>query len=311
MRETIMKRLLKTSLLIATITTTTLLTLPSQAQGPNSPSMQGGYPYAQPNPAQPNIYLTPYGKMLQNTRAAYPLLPPTQLTYPSQVPQQIQPQTQQAPQQLSQQKVEKSFREFSGYLGIATDILPSSVAAQLPEGLTQGILIKEFSSDSPANTSDLKPFDVLVAYGNTKINHPAQFIKLVRDDSPGNKVTLQVVRKGQVLDLPITVGSQQTPNPKEFNGLAIVQAGKNTYTASIRFIGKNGNKQIRLYKGTREDIFQQALQAQDLPPAERQQLLFATRPRKSSNSGFGSFFPFGGTNESGKDWMNPSRFFNW
>jgi len=260
------------------------------------------FPPVQGQPPVPmSGYPTPYGQILQNPQAVYPQQMPA-------------PQLATATQQPSQTKPQQDFKEFSGYLGIATDILPSSVAAQLPEGLTQGILIKEFAPDSPANVSDLKPYDVLVGYGGIKINHPAQFVKLVREDSPGKKVQLKVVRKGQVLDIPITIGSQKTPNPKEFNGLAILQSGKNTYTASIRYIGVNGNKQIRLYKGTRAEIFQQALDAQDLPPAERQQLLFATRPRKknsNSNSGFGSFFPFGGKNESGRDWMNPSRFFNW
>ncbi len=208
------------------------------------------------------------------------------------------------------QQVSKPRREFSGYLGIATDILPSSVAAQLPGGITQGILIKEFAPDSPARNSELKPYDVLVAYGNTKINHPAQFVKLVRNDTPGNKVIFKVVRKGKLFDIPVTIGSQKTPDPKEFNGLAIVQTGKNTYRATIRYIGPSGNKQIRVYKGTREELFDQAQQAFDLPPAERQQLLFATRPRNNPNKGFGSFFPFG-KNESGKDWMNPRRFFKW
>jgi len=214
------------------------------------------------------------------------------------------------PNQAMVKPLSKPRREFSGYLGIATDILPSSVAAQLPDGVTQGILIKEFAPDSPAHNSELKPYDVLVAYGNTKINHPAQFVKLVRNDTPGNKVIFKVVRKGKLLDIPVTIGSQKTPDPKEFNGLAIVQTGKNTYRATIRYIGPSGNKQIRVFKGTREELFDQAQQAFDLPPAERQQLLFATRPRNNSNSGFGSFFPFG-KNESGKDWMNPRRFFKW
>ena len=264
------------------------ITVVCNAQAPNYPTA----PYV-----QQQFYPPAYGQVPVN---------------PYQQPMAGYPQMAAAPRQAAPPKPKKPFREFSGYLGIATDILPSSVAAQLPEGFSQGILIKEFAPDSPANTSDLKPFDVLVAYAGKKIGHPVQFVKMVRDDTPGNQVVLKIIRKGQVKDISITLGSQKTPNPKEFNGLAIKQIGKNTYNALIRFIGANGNKQMRSYKGTREEIFEQALNAQDLPPAERQQLLFATRPRNNngSNSGFGSFFPFG-QNESGKDWMNPRRFFKW
>jgi len=207
---------------------------------------------------------------------------------------------------------QKPFREFSGYLGLVLDIIPSSVAAQMPKGTSQGqgVLVKKFSENSPAETSDLKPFDVILSYDNTAVIHPAQFIKLVRDSEPNQKVILKVVRKGNIINVPVTLGSQQTPNPTEFNGLAIKRIGKNKYKANVRYVGPNGNKQLRTYEGNREEIFDQALNAQDLPLAEREQLLYATRPRKdNSKSGFGSFFPFGGKNESGNDWMNPGKFF--
>jgi len=286
----IMKHLIQASL----ITTATFIALPGFAQDPLFPPVQA-------TPPATNSFPTPYGNIMQNPQATYPKWFPQKAQKPQAV---TQPQT-------GQNNTQAEFKEFSGYLGIATDILPSSVAAQLPQGSTQGILIKEFAPDSPANVSELKPYDVLIAYGSTNIIHPEQFIKLVRNDSPGKEVQLKIVRQGQVMNIPITLGAQKTPDPKEFSGLAIIQAGKNKYQAKIRYIGPDGNKQVRVYKGTREEIFQQAMDAQDLPPADRQQLLFATRPRKNkSNSGFGSFFPFGGSN-SGNDWMNPRKYFKW
>ena len=234
----------------------------------------------------------------------YPTNQPRQMPYP-----QAYPQPQMPP--AAQPRAKPPYREFSGYLGIITDVIPASAKAQLPDGISQGILAKQFAPDSPAVSSDLKPYDVIVAYDNTPLSHPAQFIKLVRKDKPGRTVNLKVVRKGKILDVPVTLGSQKTPDPETYNGLAIKQLGKNKYEALLRFIGPDGNKQMRSYKGTRQEIFEQALEAYDLPPAEREQLLFATQPRKGGNkSGFGSFFPFG-KNESGKDWMNPGRFFKW
>ena len=206
----------------------------------------------------------------------------------------------------------KPFNEFSGYLGIAVDTLTSAVSAQLPKGVTQGVLVKSFAPDSPAETTELKPYDVMFAYDDIKLNHPAQFIKIVRSDKPGREVIIKIVRKGGILEIPVTIGSQQTPNPKEYNGLAIKQISKDKYRAIVRYVGPSGNKQVRTYEGNREEIFEQAQNAQDLPQAERQQLLYATRPRKSNSSnGFGSFFPFGSNNSSGNNWMNPGKFFNW
>lgn len=277
-----------------------------------------------PAPFPPIFQLKPQNPYLAPQMYSAPFSPttPTQNPQYQQNSQYIQnPQMRMAPQGYYQRQVQapqnakpaKPFREFSGYLGLGLDILSPSVRAQLPSGINQGILVKEFAKDSPALNTDLKAFDVIYGYGKIAINHPAQFIKIVRNDQPGRSVNLKVVRKGQLLNVPVSLGSQKTPNPKEFNGLAIKQLGKNTYEALIRFVGANGNKQMRSYKGTREEIYQQAYNAQDLPHEERQQILYATRPRQggSNNSGFGSFFPFGGKNESGKDWMNPSRFFKW
>ncbi len=276
---------------IALTTNLLLLTGTSQAQSPvfppDQPFAQQPVPGYQQMPAYPYANPNPYGQMNQQ-------------------PQQRIQQQQAQPQ--------KSVREFSGYLGIVLDILPSAVSAQLPAGVKQGILVKSFSTDSPAASSELKPYDVMFAYDDIKLNHPAQFIKIVRQDQPGREVKMKVVRKGEILEIPVVIGSQKTPNPKEFNGLAIKQIGKDKYRAIIRFVGPSGNKQVRSYEGDRAEIFEQAQYAQDLPQAERQQLLYATRPRNNnkSNSGFGNFFPFGGNNNSGGgDFMNPHKYFNW
>lgn len=266
---------------------------------PPQPQARPQMPYAYPQQAQPYGYPQAYPQpYIQRPQMGRPQMGQPPAAYPQQRPSQERMQPQ------------KAFKEFSGYLGLGTDILPSSVAAQLPAGHSQGILFKEFAKNSPASNSGLKPYDVIVAFGEKKISHPAQLIKFVRDGNPGETVVIKVVRQGSVLDIPVTLGAQPTPNPKTFNGLAIKQIGKDKYRAVLRFIGANGNKQVRTYEGDREEIFEQAMQAQDLPQAEREQLLFATRPRKGkSDNGFGSFFPFG-NNRGGNDWMNPQKYFN-
>lgn len=263
-----------------------------------------------PTPRMP--YVPQAGYLPQ---ATYPARPYPQ--YPQQMPQYrytpqgAYPMQRALPQRTPNQvAAQKPFREFSGYLGLITDIVPSSVIAQLPNGITQGVLFKGFSEQSPASHSDLKPFDVMFAYDQTKLNHPAQLIKLIRNDKPGRVVKLKVVRKGQILEIPVTIGSQKTPNPKDINGLEIKQFGEDKFRAIIHYLGPNGNKQLRSFQGTREDIFDEVLEARDLPQAERQQLLYAMRPRKN-NSGFGSFMPFG--NNGSKDWkfMDPGKYFKW
>ena len=263
----------------------------------------------QPTMRPPATYTAPTATTTQTGYGYAPRLQPRAQMQPG--PPQLMPLRPAPTAQVQANQNQKAFKEYSGYLGIFLDIIPSSVAAQLPKGISQGqgVLVKKFAANSPAETSDLKPFDVILAYNNKKIVHPAQFIKLVRNSQANQKVIIKVARKGHIIDVPVTLGSQKTPNPKDFNGLAIKLMSKNKYQAIVRYIGPNGNKQLRTYEGDREEIYQQALSAQDLPLEEREQLLYATRPRKGKANSFGSFFPFGGKNESGKNWMNPGRFF--
>lgn len=108
---------------------------------------------------------------------------------------------------------------------------------------------------------------------------------------------------------PMPQGQQQgqmagnTPPGADFKGLAIRKIGEDIYDASIGFTAPDGSTQRRSYKGTREQIIQQVMNARDLPPAERQQLLFAVKPKKKKSSGWGGM-PFGDS-----DMFNPGKFF--
>ena len=103
-----------------------------------------------PMPLQP----VPISRMPYTPRpmhpAPYPKMPLyytyPQQAYPSQrIPAQRIPQAM--PHNLPPQQqlsTKKPFKEYSGYLGLITDIVPSSVIAQLPDDITQGICLKDF-----------------------------------------------------------------------------------------------------------------------------------------------------------------------
>lgn len=192
----------------------------------------------------------------------------------------------------------KKNRKIAAYLGLGIDILPTSVIAQMPSGIStgEGIIVTRFADDSPANKSGLMVHDILLSYDDTKLVHPKQFIGLVRKDKPGRVLKLKILRNGKVITHPVTLGMQEIP--QQPNGLAIKQLEKNLYQANVHFTDANGNQQLRQYKGTRQEIYNQALNARDLPPKDREQLLYASGgPKKSqSNSPWGSFFPFGNKN---------------
>lgn len=243
-----------------------------------------------------------------------------------------------------------------GYLGVGIDNVPDSIRAHFPENVakTQGLLVTRFADESPAADDGIKVYDVLLAYDDQLLDDPQKFINKVREDKPGRTANLKLIRQGEVLTVPVTIGSQkpapvaqfpamqQRPAPipypyqyqnrpmpyaapnampnmqgapvaptgnmkappgADYNGLAIRRIGQDIYDASIGFTAPDGSKQRRSYKGTREQILQQIMMARDLPPSEKQQLIFAVKPRKQQSSGFGNM-PFNDGNM-----FNPGKFF--
>ena len=222
-----------------------------------------------------------------------------------------------------------------GYLGMGFDTVPLSIRAHLPTniGKQQGLIVTRFADNSPAADDGIKVHDVLLSYDGQPIEDPGVFVQLIRMDKPGRKVKFTLLRQGQILTVPVTMGGQKkriTAKPKRqaqypyplpaqqrvgkappnanYNGLAIRKISKDIYDASIGFIGRDGKPTRRSYQGNRMQILQQIMQARDLPPQARQQLLFAVQPKQKQNSGWGGMpnMPFGNSNGNG---FNPNQFF--
>ncbi|MCK5812857.1 MAG: PDZ domain-containing protein [Cocleimonas sp.] len=223
-----------------------------------------------------------------------------------------------------------------GYLGIGFNKIPASIRAHLPSNITaqQGLIVTRFADNSSAADDGMKVHDILLSYDGQVIAKPEDFIQKIRKDKPGRIVTFTLVRQGEVLTIPITMGMQKNkktavkvsalqapasyqmpagkPAPHtNFNGLAIRRIGQDIYDASIGIIGQDGKPQRRSYKGNRMQILQQIMQDKSLPPQARQQLLFAVQPKQKSSNNWGGMptMPFGNNNG-----FNPNQFFkgwNW
>ena len=223
-----------------------------------------------------------------------------------------------------------------GYIGLGIDVVPESLKAQYPEGVAenQGLVVTRFADESPAADDGIKVYDILIAYDDEPITDPAKFIAKVRQDTPKRVANFKLIRQGEIITVPVTIGEQKvapkpkpvpavpaisqayqqmpnmpagvatnTPPPANYNGLAIRKIGEGVYDASIAFIGLDGTPQRHSYKGSHMQILQQVHNAQDLSPAAKQQLLFALRPPKSKTQGMNKM-PFGNGNM-----FNPNKFF--
>lgn len=95
------------------------------------------------------------------------------------------------------------------WLGISGQNLDESTAAWLRLKSTKGLLVTETAQGSPAEKSGIKAGDTVVAInGNDVIDH-RQYVQLLKNLVKGEKVDVEVMRKGE----PVTVAVRVTPYP--------------------------------------------------------------------------------------------------
>ncbi len=193
------------------------------------------------------------------------------------------------------------------YLGLGLDILPKELEAQLPEDVLigQGVLISGFAPDSPAPKAGIKFYDILLNYNGIPIMHPRQLIQVIKRDKPGNKAKLTIVRKGKIIDIPVTVGSQNYPldedqldyqynmQTKGYDGFRMKMPSKNYFEATIRFLAPDGIVRRRTFKGYYNRILPEIQAAPDLSNFAKQKLISIIKERKDDEDGwFGDMMPF-------------------
>lgn len=193
------------------------------------------------------------------------------------------------------------------YLGLGLDLLPKELEAQLPEDVMigQGVLISGFAPDSPAPKAGVKLYDILLNYDGIPIKHPRQLIQLIKKDKPGRSVKLTLVRQGKIIELPVTIGSQNYPLDKDqldyqfdmqtlgYRGYSVKMPRKNYFEATIRYLAPDGVVKRRTFKGYYNQIMPEIQSTADMPMPARQKLMSIIKEKKDDEDGwFGDWMPF-------------------
>ena len=92
-----------------------------------------------------------------------------------------------------------------GWLGVALQPLSPDLAQSLGLGGTNGAVVGSTITGSPAAQAGLQQGDVIVAYDNTPVDDYRHVQRLVAETRVGKSVTLQIVRKKQKMDVPVTI----------------------------------------------------------------------------------------------------------
>lgn len=193
------------------------------------------------------------------------------------------------------------------YLGLALDILPPELSAQLPEDVLigDGVLVTGFMPDSPAPQQGIKLFDILLSYNGIALKHPRQLIQLINKGKPNQVIELKVVRKGQIIKIPVTLGAQNYPLDEDqldyqykmqtlgYAGYKMKMPSKNYFEVTIRFLAPDGVVRRRSFKGYYNQVMSDIQAAPDLSRFAKQKLLNVISERKNDEDGwFGDWMPF-------------------
>lgn len=92
-------------------------------------------------------------------------------------------------------------RPVRGFLGVQMRDLEPAIRAAINYDGESGAVVMATVADSPAERAGLRPWDVIVAFGNQPIRSTSQFIALVQRAKVGEAVPLKVWRRGESLTL--------------------------------------------------------------------------------------------------------------
>jgi serine protease Do len=103
------------------------------------------------------------------------------------------------------------------FLGVhIQDVTPDRVST-LKLKDERGVEITLVDKDAPAGKAGLKPQDVVISYNGTAVESAEQMRRLIRETPVGRTVQLGILRNGQNLTVPVTLGSAPAPRVFAFS----------------------------------------------------------------------------------------------
>ena len=98
-----------------------------------------------------------------------------------------------------------------GYLGVGMQPvrLPAALRQQLAVAGESALLVVSLEPEGPADKAGVLLGDILVALDGTAVSEPGDVLALLGPERVGARVTAQIVRGGQRVELPVTVGERR------------------------------------------------------------------------------------------------------
>jgi serine protease Do len=106
-----------------------------------------------------------------------------------------------------------------GYIGVALRDVDPDLQRSLGLSSSSGALVQDVTAGSPGARAGLRPYDLIVAVDGKQVVRNDELIQLVAARQPGSSATLQIVRDGRALSVPVKLAERpvRDPEPDENN----------------------------------------------------------------------------------------------
>lgn len=94
------------------------------------------------------------------------------------------------------------------FIGASLGTVTPQIAQSLGTDVKEGSYVDSVVFRSPAYEADLRQYDIIVGVDGTKYPTSKDLTEFIQSKKVGDKITLNVVRNGKNIDLPLTIGDR-------------------------------------------------------------------------------------------------------
>ncbi len=94
------------------------------------------------------------------------------------------------------------------FVGISAASLTPQIADRLGIDRSNGVVVQEVQPGGPADKAGIHPGDIITAFDGKPVNSLGDFLGELRGTSPGDRVTLKILRGSQERDVKVTIGNR-------------------------------------------------------------------------------------------------------
>ncbi len=96
------------------------------------------------------------------------------------------------------------------YMGISYQAITPDIAAAYNLPVQWGVYVSKVASGSPADQAGLQQGDIITGLGNVQFDQTHDYLNLLYTYKPGDKITINILRNGQKMQIQMTLG--ETPH---------------------------------------------------------------------------------------------------